>query len=61
MTIIKAESRHDLSALTEVRKYLERGFNCRVEFALHEVGKPDFVEFTPADLKAVYYRLICSV
>jgi hypothetical protein len=60
MTTIPARDRHDLGALVEVRKALERSESCRVEFAIAEVGKPAFVEFTPADLKAVYYRLIVS-
>ena len=60
MTTIPARNRHDLDALVEVRKALERGESCRVEFSVAEVGKPAFVEFTPADLKAVYYKLIVS-
>jgi hypothetical protein len=60
MTTIPARDRHDLGALVEARKALERGESCRVEFAIAKVGKPAFVEFTPADLKAVYYRLIVS-
>ena len=61
MTIIRAKSRHDLSALIQVRECLERGFNCVVEFEVHEVGKPASVQFTPADLEAVCYKLIVSV
>jgi hypothetical protein len=61
MTIIPARDRHDLAALVEVREALERGESCRAEFARHLLqGKPAFVEFTPADLKAVYYKLIVS-
>lgn len=61
MTIIKAASRHDMSALIQVRKCLETGQSCRVEFNTYEVGKPASVDFTPADLKAVYYRITCAI
>lgn len=61
MTTIRAQSRYDLSALVEVRRVLERGESCCVEFNTYEVGKPASVYFTPADLKAVYYRLIVAV
>jgi hypothetical protein len=61
VTTIPAKSRHDLDALVEVRKVLERGEPCRVEFAIAEVDKPAHVDFTPADLKAVCYKLIVSV
>lgn len=62
MTTIHAASRYDLAALVEVRKALEAGAEVvTVEFAVHEVGKPSTVQFTPADLKTIYYRLIVSV
>lgn len=61
MTTIKAASRHDLSALLQVRTILERGESCVVEFTTYEVGKPSSVSFTPADLKAVYYKIIVSM
>lgn len=61
MTTIKARSRHDLSALVEVRKCLERGEDCIVDFEVPEVGKPASVQFTPADLQQVCYKLIVSV
>lgn len=61
MITINADSRFDLGALKEVRRTLERGESCRVEFRTYEVGKPSFAEFHPHDLKAVYYKLIVSV
>lgn len=62
MTTIKAQSRYDLAALVEVRKALEAGAEVvTVEFAVHEVGKPSTVQFTPADLTAIYYKLIVSM
>lgn len=61
MVTIHAASRFDLGALKEVRRTLERGEPCRVEFRTYEVGKPSFAEFHPHDLKAVYYKLIVSV
>ena len=61
MTTIKAHSRHDIAALVEVRRLLEQGESCCVEFNTYEVGKPASVYFTPADLKAVYYKIIVSM
>lgn len=62
MVTIQAQSRYDLAALVEVRKTLEAGAEVvTVEFAVHEVGKPSSVQFTPADLKAIYYKLIVSM
>lgn len=62
MQVICAKSSYDLAALVEVRKALEAGAEVvTVEFAMHEVGKPSTVQFTPADLKAVYYKLIVSM
>ncbi len=56
-----AMSRHDMSALIEVRKGLEQGHDVTVAFQVYEAGKPDFVVFTPRDLKAVIWKITCSM
>lgn len=53
---IAAASRHDLSALVKVRKALEEGNSVTVWF-------PDEskVQFTPADLQGVIWKITCNM